>query len=62
MTTTVYTRGPSKTPRVYSSLSAASRVLSGDGTDRRRSLIAERIQNGGGYIASVYVRRGASRR
>jgi hypothetical protein len=30
-------------------------VLSGDGSDRRRSLIADRIEQGGGRIANVWV-------
>jgi hypothetical protein len=62
----VLTIGPSGKARIYSSLRAASRVLSGDGSDRRRSLIAERIENGGGRVASVWVQgttlRGTRRR
>lgn len=51
----VLTIGPSGKARVYSSLRAASRVLSGDGSDRRRSLIAGVIEQGGGRIANVWV-------
>lgn len=47
--------GPSGKARVYSSLRAASRVFSGNGSDSRRSLIADRVENGGGYVANSWL-------
>jgi len=47
--------GPNGAAAVYSSLRATSRVLSGFGTDSRRSTITRRINNGGGFIGDVFV-------
>ena len=46
---------PSKQARVYSSVRAASRVLSGTGTDRRRNTVTRRCDEGGGYVGNVWV-------
>jgi len=56
---TVLTIGPNKGVRVYESLSAASRALSGTGTTDLRFAIADRISNGGGYVGNVYVADGS---
>lgn len=47
--------GPSKKPRVYRSLSAASRALTGTGSTELRFAIAEAINAGGGRIGNVFV-------
>lgn len=54
--------GPSGKARVYSSLRAASRVFSGNGSDSRRSAIAERVSNGGGYVGRAWLQSTAIRR
>lgn len=47
---------PSGKSKVYSSYRAASRELSGDGTDRRRSSIVNKaIKRDGGSVGSVWV-------
>lgn len=47
---------PSGRAQVYKSLRAASRQLSGDGSDRRRSYISSKsITPTGGYVGNVYV-------
>ena len=51
----VLTISPRGTPVAYTSLSAASRVLSGDGSDRLRSTITNRVRNGGGYVGETWV-------
>jgi len=56
----VLTVGLNGNARVYSSIRAASRVLSGDGTERNRTAIASRIAIGGGYFGGVWVTDGSS--
>jgi len=51
----VLTIGPNRGMKVYGSLRAASRALSGDGSDSLRSTITRRIDNGGGYVGNVWV-------
>jgi hypothetical protein len=40
---------------VYKSLRAASRALSGNGTDARRNAITNRCEQGGGFIGNNWV-------
>ncbi len=47
--------GPSGRAKVYSSYRAASRELSGDGSDRRRSSIIDKVETGGGFVSRVWV-------
>lgn len=47
--------GPSRSARVFTSLRAASRALSGDGSDRLRGTITNRINDGGGIVGRTYV-------
>ena len=56
----VLTVGLNGNARVYSSIRSAARVLSGDGTDRSRTAIANRIAPGGGYVGGVWVTDGSS--
>lgn len=56
----VLTVGENGSARVYSSIRAAARVLSGDGTDRSRTTIGTRISEGGGYVGGVWVTDGSS--
>jgi len=56
----VLTIGPNKGVRVYNSIRAASRALSGTGSDEMRSTISRRINEGGGYIGNVYVAVGST--
>jgi len=51
----VLTIGPNKGVRVYKSIRAASRALSGTGSDEMRTTISRRLSEGGGYIGNVYV-------
>jgi hypothetical protein len=51
----VLTIGPNKVAKTYSSVRATSRVLSGNGTDSRRGAIANRCDNGGGFVGEVWV-------
>lgn len=51
----VLTIGPNKGVKVYGSIRAASRALSGDGTDSLRRTITRRIDVGGGYVGGVWV-------
>lgn len=51
----VLTVGPTGAATRYSSLRAASRVLSGDGTDAARRTIARRVAAGGGFVGDVWV-------
>ena len=55
MSSKVLTIGPNGGARVYSSIRAASRALSGTGTDNMRSTIARRCEAGGGKVGEVYV-------
>lgn len=56
----VLTVGPTGIAHAYSSVRAAARALSGDGTERSRTAIASRVAGGGGYIGNVYVTSGTS--
>ena len=51
----VVTVGPSGAARVYKSTRAASRSLSGTGSDGKRSTISRRVHGGGGYLGRVWV-------
>lgn len=51
----ILTIGPNKGVKVYSSLRATSRSLSGNGTDSLRRTITRRVDNGGGYVGDVWV-------
>lgn len=51
----VLTIGPNGGVKVYSSLRATSRALSGTGSDSLRSTITRRLDNGGGYVGDVWV-------
>lgn len=53
--TVIRATGPSGKTKVYSSQRAASRELSGDGSDNRRRTIVTKATNGGGYIGSVWL-------
>lgn len=55
MSLSVLTIGPNGGAKVYSSLRAASRALSGLGTDSLRSTITRRIDDGGGFVGGVWV-------
>lgn len=46
---------PTRQVRVFKSLRAASRALSGNGTDAVRSTITRRCDLGGGYIGNNWV-------
>lgn len=57
MAYSVYVSGP-RSDRRYTSVRKAARALSGNGTDsteRTRSLLRRRLENGGGYIGRSYV-------
>lgn len=54
-TTPVIAISASGRASVYSSIRAASRVLSGNGTDSLKDTIARRVSTGGGYVGNVYV-------
>lgn len=51
----VLTIGPYGGRHIYKSASAASRALSGDGSNRLRNTIIRRLDNNGGYIGNVWV-------
>lgn len=51
----VLTIGPNGGAKIYSSARAASRALSGIGTDSLRNTIVRRIDDGGGYVGNVWV-------
>lgn len=51
----VLTIGPNKGVKIYSSVRATARALSGTGTDGLRSTISRRLDDGGGYIGNVWV-------
>lgn len=46
--------------RAYASVRSAARALSGDGTERSRTAISNRILEGGGYVGNTYVVDGTS--
>ena len=54
-TVSILTVGPTGVATRYNSLRAASRVLSGNGSDNSRRTIARRIASGGGYVGKVWV-------
>lgn len=59
MATSIIAYGPSGRTRHFVSVRKAARALSGNGTDsteRTRSQIRRRLQNGGGYIGRTYVK------
>ena len=47
--------GPTGAATVYSSIRAASRALSGTGSDNLRTTICSRLNDGGGYVGSNWV-------
>lgn len=51
----VLTIGPNNGVKVYGSLRAASRALSGTGKDSLRRTITRRLDNGGGFVGQVWV-------
>jgi len=51
----VLTIGPNNGVRVYKSIRATSRALSGTGSDDMRSTISRRLSEGGGYIGDVFI-------
>ena len=53
--TTVTTIGPNGGVKEYNSLRAASRALSGVGSDHLRMTISRRCNTGGGYVGNVWV-------
>lgn len=53
----IITVGPNSGRRTFSSIRAASRALSGTGSDSLKSAISRTTRNGGGYIGNVYVAR-----
>lgn len=53
--TAILTVGPNGGAKVYSSVRAASRALSGTGTDSLRSTILRRVDVGGGFVGNVWV-------
>lgn len=55
MNLSVLTIGPNGGAKVYSSARAASRALSGFGTDSLRNTIVRRIDDGGGFVGGVWV-------
>jgi len=55
MSYSILTVGPSRSARRYASLRAASRALSGNGTDGARRTITRRVDQGGGYYGGVWV-------
>lgn len=58
MATSITAHGPRGGIRRFTSVRKAARALSGNGTDtteRTRSLIRRRLQNGGGYVGRTYV-------
>lgn len=58
MSISILAQGP-RTTRRYASVRSAARALSGTGTDtteRTRSQIRRRLNNGGGYIGRTFIR------
>lgn len=51
----VLTIGPNNGLKIYSSIRAASRALSGTGKDSLRRTITRRLDNGGGFVGGVWV-------
>ena len=47
--------GPNGSAAVYNSIRAASRVLSGTGSDSLRRTITRRLDIGGGFVGDAYV-------
>lgn len=53
--TKVKTIGPNGGTHTYSSITAASRALSGTGSNSLRTTISRRCSAGGGYVGNVWV-------
>ena len=51
----VLTIGPNGGAHRYSSARAASRALSGNGSDSLRNTIIRRVDSAGGYVGNVWV-------
>ena len=51
----ILTVGPNSGAKAYRSLRAATRALSGLGTDGIRGKITRRAYDGGGYVGNVWV-------
>lgn len=47
--------GPNNGLKTYTSVRAASRALSGNGSESLKSTIHNRIANGGGYVGNTWV-------
>ena len=47
--------GPNGGAHIYSSASAAARVLSGNGTRSKIMSVTRRLNEGGGYVGNVWV-------
>ena len=52
---TILTLGPNGGAKVYTSLRATSRALSGIGSDKLRRTITRRCESGGGFVGDVWV-------
>ena len=52
---TVMTIGPNRGAKAYSSARAASRALSGTGSDSLKNTIIRRCDDGGGFIGDTWV-------
>lgn len=52
---TVLTIGPNGGAKAYTSARAASRALSGTGSDNMKDTIIRRLDDGGGFIGDVWV-------
>lgn len=48
--------GPSGSRRTFSSVRAASRALSGTGSDGLKSSISRKARSGGGYVGNTFVK------
>lgn len=55
MKTNILTISPNGNAKVYSSVRAASRVLTGFGSESLKDTINRRVNNGGGYVKNVWV-------
>lgn len=53
--TSVLTIGPNGGAKVYTSARAASRALSGTGSEGMRGAIGRRLVEGGGFVGGVWV-------
>lgn len=55
MKSDILTIGPNNGLKIYKSVRAASRALSGNGSDSLKSTIHNRIVNGGGYVGNTWI-------